>query len=69
MSNETIFFSIFILFILCMLSIDLGVFNKKIHVVSLKESLFWTMTWVGLSLGFYVIIYFHGNLIHGLETS
>jgi len=27
-----------------MLSIDLGVFNKKIHVVSLKESLFWTMT-------------------------
>ncbi len=51
-----------------MLAFDLGVFNKKVHVVSFKESLFWTIFWIGLSLVFYVFIYFNGYLIHGLET-
>jgi tellurite resistance protein TerC len=35
-----------------MLSIDLGVFHRKAHTVSLKEALSWTATWITLALIF-----------------
>jgi tellurite resistance protein TerC len=39
-------------FILVMLALDLGVFHRKSHVVSLGESLTWTVVWVVLALAF-----------------
>jgi tellurite resistance protein TerC len=39
-------------FVLAMLALDLGVFHRKAHVVSLKESLAWTAVWVALALAF-----------------
>jgi tellurite resistance protein TerC len=66
--NETIFFSSFLLFIALMLGIDLGFFQKKNHALSFKEALGWTLVWVSISIGFYFLIRFHGNLIHGSNT-
>ena len=42
----------FIAFVLAMLSLDLGVFNRTPHVVSAREALTWTGVWVGLALVF-----------------
>ena len=42
----------FNVFVLAMLALDLGVFHRKAHVVSLKESLTWTAVWVSLALIF-----------------
>jgi len=42
----------FIAFVLAMLSLDLGVFNRNPHVVSPKEASIWTAVWVGLALLF-----------------
>ena len=42
----------FNVFVLAMLALDLGVFHRKAHVVSLKESLTWTVVWIGLALLF-----------------
>jgi tellurite resistance protein TerC len=42
----------FNVFILAMLALDLGVFHRKSHVVSLKESLTWTGVWGVLALVF-----------------
>src|SRR5512137_927961 len=42
----------FNVFVLAMLALDLGVFHRKAHVVSLKESLTWTFVWVALALVF-----------------
>jgi tellurite resistance protein TerC len=42
----------FNLFVLAMLALDLGVFHRKAHVVSLKESITWTVVWVTLALLF-----------------
>lgn len=42
----------FNLFVLAMLALDLGVFHRKAHVVSLKESLAWTLVWIALALVF-----------------
>ncbi|HEY1172247.1 MAG TPA: TerC family protein [Verrucomicrobiae bacterium] len=39
-------------FVLCMLALDLGVFHRKSHIVSLKESLTWTAVWITLAMVF-----------------
>jgi tellurite resistance protein TerC len=39
-------------FVLAMLALDLGVFHRKAHVVSFKESMTWTVVWVVLALLF-----------------
>jgi len=68
MSNEILFFTAFILIILLLLFLDLGLFSKKSHVLSLKESLGWTIVWISLAIGFYFFIRFNGDLIHGLKS-
>ena len=67
-SNEMIFFAGFLFVILLMLFIDLGVFSKNSHVVSLRESLIWTIVWVSLSVGFYFLIRYNGEMIHGIKN-
>jgi len=42
----------FNLFVLAMLGLDLGVFHRKAHVVSFRESLVWSAVWVVLALLF-----------------
>jgi tellurite resistance protein TerC len=49
---------LFNLLIVGMLILDLGVINRKTHVISSKEALFWSSVWVAVSLGFNVVIYF-----------
>lgn len=39
-------------FVLVMLALDLGVFHRKCHTVTLRESLTWTAVWVALALVF-----------------
>lgn len=48
----------FLTFILMMLALDLGVFNRKAHDVSIKEALTWSGVWVALALLFSVFVYF-----------
>ena len=42
----------FNLFVLLMLALDLGVFHRKAHVVTFKESMVWTVIWVSLAMLF-----------------
>ena len=67
-SNESIVFSFLIILILSILFIDLGILNKKNHIVSFKEAMLWTIVWVGISIGFYFFITNFGNLIHGIKN-
>ncbi len=48
----------FIAFVLLMLALDLGVFNRKAHVVSVKEALGWSAVWITMGLTFSVFVYF-----------
>src|SRR4051794_36770270 len=48
----------FILFVLAMLALDLGVFHRKAHTVSVREALGWSAVWIGLALLFSVFVYF-----------
>lgn len=52
--------SIWIIFIACILlflSLDLGVFNKKAHVIQTKEAAIWTGVWVFIALMFSGVIW------------
>ncbi|MGB4219898.1 MAG: hypothetical protein WBJ50_01360, partial [Smithellaceae bacterium] len=60
---------IFTVFILAMLALDLGVFNRKAHVIGMKEALLWCAFWVSLALAFGVGVYFcygHGKAMEFL---
>jgi len=48
----------FLGFVLAMLALDLGVFHKKAHTVSLKEAGAWSAVWVSLAACFNLGIYF-----------
>src|SRR5271169_2737063 len=59
----------FALLVVGMLILDLGVFHKTDHVISLKESLAWTAVWISLALAFSIFIYFaYENHWAGLGT-
>ena len=48
----------FLALVLTLLALDLGVFNRRPHVVSTREALGWTAVWVALSLSFNTLVYF-----------
>lgn len=48
----------FTFFVLGMLALDLGVFNRKTHTVSIKEALIWSLVWITLALIFNVGLFF-----------
>jgi len=52
MTDSTLLWIGFNVFVLAMLALDLGVFHRKAHVVGFKESMTWTVVWVVLALIF-----------------
>lgn len=48
----------FLTFVLLMLALDLGVFHRKAHVVTIREALGWSAVWVTLGLLFSIFVYY-----------
>ena len=63
--NELLFFSCFLVFVIGMLLVDLGIFSKDNHAIKTKEAIIWTSVWVFFSIVFYLLLMFHGELVHG----
>lgn len=47
----------FNLFVLLMLALDLGVFHRKAHVVSIREATIWSVVWIALAMIFNLGVY------------
>jgi tellurite resistance protein TerC len=61
---------VFLIFIFALLAIDLGVFHRRAHVVSVREALTWTVVWIATALAFACFVYLgyeHHWLGLGLE--
>lgn len=67
METPIIFWIFFNAFVLIMLALDLGIFHRKNHEVSVKEALTWTFVWIFLALVFNTIIYFWRGQQQALE--
>jgi len=67
MENSQLYWIGFNVFVLIMLALDLGVFNRKSHEVSVKEALIWSAVWIGMALLFNVFVYFNLGKEKALE--
>jgi len=63
------FYAAFLGFVLAMLAIDLGIFNRKEHEVSFKEATTWSIVWVVLSLAFAGLFYAYTSSKFGTEIA
>jgi tellurite resistance protein TerC len=61
------FFAAFLAIVFVLLAIDLGVFHRKVHTVTLKEALAWSIAWVVLSGLFGTWVYKEFGRQHALE--
>jgi TerC family integral membrane protein len=57
-SHQLIFWVAFNLFVVAMLVLDLGVLNRKAHVIKFREALGMVVIWVSLAAAFAVGVYF-----------
>ncbi|MBC7897455.1 MAG: TerC family protein [Cytophagaceae bacterium] len=57
MSQELVAWVGFIIFVVVVLAVDLGVLNRKAHVVSIREALTFTAGLAVLALGFNALVY------------
>lgn len=48
-------------FVMALLILDLGVFHRKSHEVSIKEATFWTITWISIAGIFNIGLYFYAQ--------
>ncbi len=57
----------FAVFILLMLSLDLGLFNRKAHTIRYREAATWSVVWVSLAMTFAVLVFYYRGTQSGLE--
>jgi tellurite resistance protein TerC len=67
MPDQMWLFAAFNGFVLVMLALDLGVFHRHAHVVSLRESITWTFVWVALALAFNAGVWHYAGSQKALE--
>ncbi|HJU54227.1 MAG TPA: TerC/Alx family metal homeostasis membrane protein, partial [Pyrinomonadaceae bacterium] len=53
--------------IFTMLSLDLGLFNRKSHTVTYRESAIWSSVWVSLAMIFGGVVFWHLGKQKGVE--
>ncbi|HEX8218222.1 MAG TPA: TerC family protein [Chloroflexia bacterium] len=57
----------FNIFVLVLLALDLGVFHKSNHAISVKESLIWSGVWILVGIVFNVGVFYFSGPQKGLE--
>ena len=57
----------FSIFIVTMLSLDLGLFNRKAHTIRYREAWIWSGVWVTLALSFCGLVFHYQGSTRGLE--
>ena len=59
--------TIFIVLIVGIMALDLGLINRKAHVVRLREAFLWSVVWVTLALGFCGLVFYWKGSVKALE--
>ncbi|MEP7027811.1 MAG: TerC family protein [Candidatus Eisenbacteria bacterium] len=60
-------YAVFTAVVLGLLAIDLGVFQRKAHVMRMREAVTWSVVWIGLAVLFNVWIGWRFGPVKGLE--
>ena len=57
----------FAVFIVLMLSLDLGLLNRKAHTIKYREAVTWSVIWITLAMGFAALVFWYQGTVRGLE--
>jgi tellurite resistance protein TerC len=57
----------FVALVLALLALDLGVFHRKAHAVTVKEAAVWSLVWISLALAFNAVVWHWFGPERGLE--
>lgn len=57
----------FSIFVVTMLSLDLGLFNRKAHSIKYREAWIWSGVWVTLAMIFCAVVFHYQGSTRGLE--
>jgi tellurite resistance protein TerC len=60
--SHPIILIVFAIVVVLMLLLDLGVFNRKSHVVSNREAIIWSLVWISLSMAFSLFLFSQTNM-------
>ena len=63
LQNQTLLYGAFIVFVFGMLALDLGVFHRRDHNVTIRESFIWTAVWIVLAMAFMAFVYYRYETI------
>lgn len=66
-SDRLLLWIAFNVFVLGMLAVDLGIFHRKAHAVSIKEATTWSAVWIALAMIFNLGIYYTWGQEKALE--
>ena len=66
-TGEPLAWAVFGVVIAVMLTLDLGVFHRKAHVIRAREAAVWSLVWIGLALLFNLGIYLRSGSDRGVE--
>jgi tellurite resistance protein TerC len=58
LANKILLWGGFNLLVIVLLAIDLGIFHRKDHAISVKEGLVWSAIWIAVALVFNLLVYF-----------
>ena len=67
LSSSTWLWLGFSIFIVLMLSLDLGLFNRKAHTITYREAWVWSAVWISLAMIFAVVVFQYQGSQRGLE--
>ena len=67
--SEFVFFICFLILVNLLLSLDIGVFHKKDHIIGIREAAVWTIIWISVALLFNGLIFWHGEWVHGVSDA
>ena len=67
MNSTTWLWAGFSVFILLMLSLDLGLLNRKAHAIKYREAAIWSGVWVTLAIMFAALVFWYQGSTRGLE--
>ena len=67
LTNSVLAWVGFCAFILVMLAIDLGLFNRKAHEVTYREASIWSAVWVTLAMIFAALVFWRMGHVRGVE--
>jgi len=56
LANKILLWGGFNLLVVVLLAIDLGIFHRKDHAISVKEGLVWSAIWIAVALVFNLLV-------------